>query len=313
MLLRVPAPSTNPSRGLALIAVWCPLLVATFLTACEGSGSREDSGAPTHILFYSERDGNAEIYVMNVDGTAARRLTFHSASDSDPDISPDGRLIVFTSDRDGDPDIYLMPIDGGEPTKLTRNDSTDGWARWSPDGRRISVHSNRDGNFEVYTMAADGSDVSRVTSYEGLDIFADWTPDGAQLLFRRDLDLWIANADGAEPRRLTESEGGDQMAVASPDGGRIAVPTRRDGYFALYLMNADGSELRNLTPLAPGADPTGILNGWPAWSRDGRLFLTSADAETGGDPEIFVINPDGSGRTRLTNAPGMDGSPRPFR
>jgi Tol biopolymer transport system component len=293
--------------------VWFPLLAAALLTACERPQSGDGADAPTRVLFYSERDGNAEIYVMNVDGTAPERLTFHSANDVDPDISPDGQLIVFTSDRDGDPDIYTMPITGGEPTNLTQNDAGDGWPRWSPDGRRIAFHSNRDGNPEIYTMAPDGSDVIRVTNYEGLDLFPDWTPDGAQLLFRRDQDLWIANADGSEPRRLTESGGGEQMAVASPDGSRIAVPSTRDGYFSLYLMNADGSEPRNLTPLAPGADTTGILNGWPAWSRDGRLFMTVADAETGGDPEIFVINVDGSVRTRLTNSPGMDGSPRPFR
>jgi Tol biopolymer transport system component len=41
--------------------------------------------------------------------------------------------------------------------------------------------------------------------------------------------------------------------------------------------------------------------------------MTVADAETGGDPEIFIMSVDGSGRTRLTDSPGMDGSPRPFR
>jgi TolB protein len=287
------------------------VLAGALLTTCEGAGPGDD--APTRILFYSERDGNAEIYVMNIDGTAPERLTFHSASDVDPDVSPDGRMIVFTSDRDGDRDIYTMPLAGGEPTNLTQHDSADAWARWSPDGRRIAFHTNRDGDFEIYTMAPDGSDVARVTSYEGFDLFADWTPDGAELLFRRDRDLWVANADGTAPHRLTQSEGGDQMAVASPEGGMIATGSGRDGYFAVYLMNADGSEQRSLTPLASGADTTGFLNGWPAWSRDGRLFMTSSSSETGGDPEIFVMNIDGSGRVRLTNAPGMDGSPRPFR
>ena len=302
-------PGTRTMR--ALSGGWGRLGVLVLLLAC-GSDSPAPAAGPSRVLFYSERDGNAEIYVMNADGTAAERLTFHSASDIDPDISPDGRTIVFTSDRDGDRDIYTMPITVGEPTNLTSNEVDDGWPRWSPDGQRIVFHTNRDGDYEIYSMAADGSSLVRLTSHEGPDVFPDWTPDGTQLLFRRDLDVWIANADGTEPRRLTEREGGDQMAVASPDGRMVATGSGRDGYFAVYLMNADGSQQRSLTPLAPGADTAGFLNGWPAWSRDGRLFMTSAGPETGGDPEIFVMNADGSGRVRLTTTPGMDGSPRPF-
>jgi Tol biopolymer transport system component len=312
MLLDVPAALANRLGGSGGTWFRCFLLWAALLTACESSAPRDAEVAPSRVLFFSERDGNAEIYVMNVDGTSPERLTFHSARDVDPDVSPDRRLIVFTSDRDGDADIYVMPITGGEPTNLTGNDAVEGWARWSPDGRRIAFHSDRDGNMEIYTMAADGSDIRRVTSYDGPDIFADWTPDGSELLFRRDSDLWIVKADGTEPRRLTTSEGGDQMAVASPHGGTIAAASRRDGYFALYLMNHDGGEQRNLTPLPAGVDGAGILNGWPAFSRDGRIFMTVAGPETGGDPEIFVMNADGSGRVRLTNAPGMDASPRPF-
>src|SRR5262245_35575198 len=60
------------------------------------------------IAFMSGRDGNPEIYVMNVDGTNVRRLTNHPAGDSSPTWSPSGSQIAFTSDRSGKPQIYLM-------------------------------------------------------------------------------------------------------------------------------------------------------------------------------------------------------------
>ena len=74
-----------------------------------------------HIAFDSERDGRAEIYVMDSDGSNPRRLTDHSAEDRSPSWSPDGRHIAFESNRDGDWEIYVMDIasyTGGEPTAV---------------------------------------------------------------------------------------------------------------------------------------------------------------------------------------------------
>ncbi len=276
--------------------------------ACAESQSR----VPTRVVFHSVRDGNAEIYVMNVDGTGAIGLTLHSAQDTDPDISPDGRHIVFTSDRDGNGDLFTMDVAGGDATNLTRHAADDGWGRWSPDGSRIAFHSDRDGNYEIYVMNADGSGVTRITEHGGEDVFPEWTPDGSRLIFRRDHDLWMMMLDGTDARQLTDAPTNDQMAVVSADGQRIAFATRRDGYFALYVMNADGTEQRNLTPIAEGDEADKLLNGWPAWSRDGRIFFSSARSTTAHDAEIFVVNADGTGLTRLTTAPGMDVSARPF-
>ena len=64
------------------------------------------------------RDGNPEIYVMNLEGGSLQRLTNHGAIDTEPAWSPDGSSIVFTSDRAGKPQIYRMPASGGEPTRL---------------------------------------------------------------------------------------------------------------------------------------------------------------------------------------------------
>ena len=65
------------------------------------------------IVFVSKRDGNAEIYIMNPDGSEQVNLTQHPAEDYDPAWSPNGKHIVFTSDRtEGVFDLYLMNPDG---------------------------------------------------------------------------------------------------------------------------------------------------------------------------------------------------------
>ena len=64
------------------------------------------------IAFYSFRDGNAEIYAMNSDGSNQIRLTFNEADDVRPVWSPNGQQIAFQSDRDGNEEIYVMDADG---------------------------------------------------------------------------------------------------------------------------------------------------------------------------------------------------------
>ena len=107
-------------------------------------------GAPGSVAFFSARDGNNEIYVMDPDGSRPLRITNNPASDVDPDISTNGRDIVFTSNRGGNNDIYIVDSHDGTVENLTNNPANDGWARWAPDGQHIVFHSNRDGNFELY-------------------------------------------------------------------------------------------------------------------------------------------------------------------
>jgi Tol biopolymer transport system component len=67
------------------------------------------------IAFYSDRDGDFEVYLMNADGSAQIRLTTHPGFDGVPALSPDGTRILFEMTRDGNSEIYLINADGTEP------------------------------------------------------------------------------------------------------------------------------------------------------------------------------------------------------
>ena len=95
----------------------------------------------TKIAFMSERerDGSAEIYTMNSDGSNQTNLTNHGGDDEFPVYSPDGRQIAFRSNRDtvnnptGDYEIYRMSASGGRVTQLTSNtDDADTATSWQP-------------------------------------------------------------------------------------------------------------------------------------------------------------------------------------
>ena len=88
-------------------------------------------GSNPKIAFSSDRDGNAEIYVMNADGSNPTRLTNIAGQDIDPSWSADGMKIAFSSDRDGNAEIYVMNADGTNPTRLTENLSVDCHPSWS--------------------------------------------------------------------------------------------------------------------------------------------------------------------------------------
>ena len=84
----------------------------------------------TRLAFTSNRDGNPEIYVMNLDGSGLRRLTNHPGIDATPTWSPTGTQIAFTSDRGGAPSIYVVGVDGLGLRRLTFEHSDR--ATWSP-------------------------------------------------------------------------------------------------------------------------------------------------------------------------------------
>jgi hypothetical protein len=81
--------------------------------------AREAIASLAKIAFYSDRDGNHEIYVMNADGSGQINLTDNPADDLGPAWPPDGSRIAFHSERDGNPEIYVMNADGSDVIRLT--------------------------------------------------------------------------------------------------------------------------------------------------------------------------------------------------
>jgi hypothetical protein len=130
------------------------------------------------IAFESESDGDAEIFVVNVDGTGLQQLTNNEGFlDAYPQWSPDGSQIAFHSDRDGNTEIYVITIDGLVETRITDDPGSDSAAVWSPDGQWLAFSSDRDGDRDIFVMRLDGSEIRNLTQSRGqLDITPAWSP-----------------------------------------------------------------------------------------------------------------------------------------
>ena len=271
-------------------------------------------GPPGSVVFYSRRGGTlAKIYTMNADGSDVTQITSGPGNDLWPDLSTNGRYVAFASNRSGNFEIYVLDLRDGTLTNVSNSTADDNWPRWSPNGREIAFHSNRAGNFDIYVVNADGSGLRAVTTDAALDQWPDWSPNGQRLAFRRGNDVYVADAGGEEQnvQRLTFLPATiDQMPAWSPDGQRIAFMSLREGYCAVFLMNADGSNQTNLTPKEPNDPASSWCSRAPSWSRNGRILFMSFRPSTNGDVELFSMADDGTDLVRLTTSVGEDGGPR---
>lgn len=177
----------------------------------------------------------------------------------------------------------------------------------------LAVPANTGANAvnNIWVIDADGSDALRLTQYDGSVSSAQalqplWSPDGTKMVFASDgaLDgsdslaqyyyLWIMKADGSGPQPLYTNNPIIYNAVGnvadwSHDGTKLAVSESFANSFQIAVVNADGS------------NPTSLANGLaPVWSPDDTKLAFEGFASGDPDGNIFTINADGSGLTKLT-------------
>lgn len=193
------------------------------------------------VVFTSNRTGNWELFLTRSDGSDLRQLSSNTqAMDIDPAWGP-GNLIAFESSRDGNWEVYLFDVQTGVEVRLTADPASDINAYWMPDGRSIVFQSDRSGAWQIYRFDLD----TAVTT-----LLSDGT------------------ADGRDP-------------VVSPDGTQVVFRSSRASELsALYLMNADGSDVRQISDPAER-----VMN--PAWSPDGMLIAYESSADS--DLDIYVF------------------------
>ncbi|MBT8234108.1 MAG: translocation protein TolB, partial [Saprospiraceae bacterium] len=126
------------------------IFTITTLLGCDGPNKNKKASAinmdePSGtIAFTSSRDGNAEIYTVNADGTDLRNITNHPSFEYSTSGSPNGKFVAFYSNRDGNSEIYLSNTDGTDVKRLTDHPAKDVLPSVSPDSKTIVLMSERD-------------------------------------------------------------------------------------------------------------------------------------------------------------------------
>jgi len=203
-------------------------------------------------------------------------------------------LVVFVSNRGEDPEahgLYIIDTETLEIVPLETGFESNLIPRWSPDGSQVMF--SVPGDWNLYTIYPDGTELTQVTDFRSNN--ADWSPDGSQIVFQSDHDnepedtpdIYIMDIDGENLTELVDlPDQYDFYPRWSPDGSQITFISSRSGNFEIWRMNADGTELIQLTETE-----TPVINA--TWSPDAEnIVFTQITSNQSSD--LFIIDKDGS-------------------
>ena len=256
------------------------------------------------ITFQSTRGGRScdQQYVMRTDGSALKRVSTGGGKTTCGWFLNDGRKLFFASTHAADTacppkpdpskgyvwgidpfDLYTVNRDGTGLKRLTNFNTYTAEGVLSPDGKRIVFTSLKGGDLDIYTMNVDGTDLRQLTRQPGYDGGPWWSPDGTKIVYR-----------AHHPTDTTELKQYRDLL-----GQRMIRPNKME----LWVMNADGSDQRQITHL-------GGANFGPSWTPDGkRIIFSSNHKNLRGNFDLYLVNRDGSGLEQITTAPVFDGFP----
>jgi Tol biopolymer transport system component len=260
------------------------------------------------LIFQSKRDGRGcdQIYRMNIDGSSVQMISNGEGRTTCSYFFKNGKKVVYASTHGGDKncppnpdfskgyvwaiypdyDLYTSSADGKNIKKLTNTPGYDAEATVSPNGKKIVFTSERDGDLELYSMDTSGKNVKRLTNEIGYDGGAFYSPDSKMIVYRR-----------SSPTSADEIKTYKELLAQ-----HLIVPTT----FEIWVMNADGSNKRQVTKLNAASFA-------PFFTPDGKriIFCTNYFAS---DPrkrnfDLALINVDGTGLERVTYNGTFDGFP----
>ena len=269
------------------------------------------------LLMEHALDFHFMIHVMDADGSNRRRV-----SDVPGQLhwwSPNGLRLVFTSGFEDERNrnteccrstaVYVISTAGGELTRITEVGSLNAFPSWSPDGTRVAFSSDRErergsqggrvsGSWQIYIANTDGSGERRLLDHPDDDRMPVWSPDGTRIAFTAQpipnvpeapvSRVMVVNSDGSGLRKLAEDLNAG-LPRWSPTGDAILLTGHDED---IHLVDLATGNVRNLTG-SPGREVEAVF------SPDGsRVAFTS---NRSGTQDIYVVNVDGSGLTRLTN------------
>ncbi len=297
--------------ALRLLIVGLAVLLALFgLSSLLSHTSAQVGGG--ELLFTSDRDGNSEIYKMNVDGTNQQRLTNSPEHEPGGGWSPNGQKIVYLKEiNETTSQIWVMNGDGSGQVMISQATGLNFPYEWSPDGQRILfTKGTTDSNQRIWVMNADGSNMVQLTNSAMTDESPSFSPDGAKIVFSRcDVELFLCdvftmNSNGTNQTNLTpNSPNQDNFPNWTPDGTRIVFNAQNSVADSnVFIMNADGSNrLALTTSVLPQIFLT--IGRFPV-SPTGKVALASfGESNT---LEIYSVGINGGAVTRLTNNLGDD-------
>ena len=206
-------------------------------------------------------------------------------------FSPDGKQIIFQAEEpdSGNPfyQIFVMDLATGKYRRVSSGVGRTTCSYFRPDGKKIIFASSHlDPAPQKQYEAELAQRAIEQRTHKRRRYQWDFDPH---------MDIFEANPDGSDLKRLTNTPGYDAEGSYSPDGKQIVFCSNRDGNLQLYIMDADGKNVRQLTH-APGC-----YNGGPFFSPGGKRVVFRSDRKKKDHLQLYVINTDGTDERALTD------------
>ena len=190
--------------------------------------------------------------------------------DWDPVWAPGGERLAWDKVMAGFPpkmDLFVASADGSDRVQLTNDGATESMHSWSPDGTKIVYTSDKSGKQNTFVVDVASGEITQLTDHDIIDNQPVYSLDGEQILLifsesasleQGELEFHIMNADGSDLRLFGENEVFKGDLAHSPYGGQVAYMSNESGFWHIYVMDADGS---NVQPLTEG-DSNNLFPSW---------------------------------------------------
>jgi Tol biopolymer transport system component len=307
----LPGLSVRLTLALAVVAAASAALVSA--SPVGGGHAAVDS---SQLIAFARVDG---IYVMHADGSGIRPLRRGGAARGASGLvwSPDGSRLAFLSVRTGE--IWAVDADDSHLVRVAAGYQALS-PTWSPDGRRIAFSKRDSSGRDIWVMNADGSNQQRLARTDVWEFELDWSPSGKAIAFSDYTSLapflGVVSTRAGTAHVLTAKFVYDAATPRWSPNARLLAFTRWQTAFhtaEIYLTSAGGDSQVRLTH-------NGLADGQPTWSPDGKKiafvrwrgsprFACVGYATVCGPSDIYVMNADGTGVTRLTHTPAAEGNP----
>ena len=250
---------------------------------------------------------NAEIWVMDWDGSNRKALTRLKSLSIMPAISPDGSRVAFTTYAQGTPRLMMIDTMSGRALPFYNQEaSLNAFASFTPDGKQIYYASSASGISQIYAAAVDGQGFRRISHRDEIQVEPKVNPrNPALLLFvggAIHAQIYKMTTDGIGVERVTDGTGEATNPAWHPDGQHFAFAWTRGiaaGNYNIFVMDVGTHEYSQLTH-GEGRNEN------PSWAPDGRHLVFMSDRS--GKSQIYTMLANGTDLKQLT-AQGDNRSP----